>query len=783
MTADMTIDATPTLDPSNPQHTAVAEEVTPEFDAVASFLEHLRCQLMPNLPDEAIKVFDSFKGQELMGVSWKPRGENSNVEKKFSLKVDSYHPKSRQLQLALSLNGATNPVLVPVTKFYWYKQTKGDDIGLQVNIGDKTTVAKFLRFEQVLPKSEQEEQTVLHYSSDVRLSFGVTRLPDYEEFAQTFFSTEGSHGKEHYGFHSGRSVFSSRLGCFDLQYESGKTWSFVPVEIEAQIKGQEVVSTTFKVGTTVFSSFGEFIAHLCLAHVMVRVPLLLYGEAPELMKFTSKLDSFLKPKHFELPRPVSLNPHEVRTKLQAKGYEFAWHVLDAACTSLNAGKHVIFTGPPGCGKSTLAVELASIAAGKDKREPLVATASPSWTSADLIGRYLPRRDAQGLRFEPGFFLNAIKNQQWLIIDELNRANIDSAFGELFSVLAGDAPQLPFRAVQSDEFAFEDDDEAQSDDEEIEGNVPKPVRIIPFAHDKRDAFNDQYIDYHVPQRFRMLATMNDADRSRLHQLSFAFQRRFNIIRVEAPKAKVINDIIKSWIDKYSGDYKLSKKTSKDQCAYYIIQGTGNNRNVYLESDIVQATLMALFAREDDNPAQQDFHDLTRERVTGIATILDIIRFTAEALRAPVIDGSGDETRNKNELIRALHLRGGTPTSSGADKLPVVNGHLTPSIIANQLIQSYIAMAVTMSVVPQLESLSGNVPKLFAAIRTCLLAFEEDALLWRIENADERYELVSGEPIRDFIAGEIALQLGRETLLLHAEYWESLKAEGLISRIPR
>lgn len=757
-TTDSDINTTSTL---RGQDAATAADSPAEFDPVSCLVEHLKSQFRDNLSDDAVKAFKSFEDKDLMTLSWKPKDQTKVSSLKFSLKVGAYHLGGRQLKVSLGMNDPDEPILRPVTGFYWYTATNNNHISFQFNFANKTTVAKMLKPEQILNEGEQNGQTILTYTSNARLDFLITRLPDYEEFAQTFFAEKAPQAKKHYGFNGGQSTFSKEIECFDLQYESGKTWSFAPFEMKARLEGTRVISTVFTVGDKTFDSFGAFVAHLCLAHLMVRIPLLLYGQETELIQGTN-LEEFLKPKDFELSRPVSLNPHAVNEELRANGYEFPWHVLDAACTSLNAGKHVIFTGPPGCGKSALAIELARIMAGKKRRAPLVATASPAWSSSDLIGRYLPRREGKGLYFEPGLFLNAIKNQQWLIIDELNRANIDSAFGELFSVLAGDAPQLPFRAAKSDDESSDEDDEELSEIEK-DDDRPKPVRIVPFGYQTAEAYNDRYVDYHVPQRFRLLATMNDADRSRLHQLSFAFQRRFNIIRVEAPNAQTINDLIKREVESCANTHNISKELSNH--TYFITQEGRQNRYVYLDNHIVESTLKAIFARNEDDPAYNKFHDLIRERVTGVATIFDIIRFTAEGLRAPV---NNDTTNTDSEQIRALRVR-------DVDD--------APSTIVNQLIQSYIALALTMSVVPQLESLSGNPSKLFGAIRTCLQAFDEEAPLWRIENTGAGYELINNKLIRDFIASEIALQLGRETIIYYEELWKQIFEEKLIQEIPR
>src|SRR5262249_10899735 len=146
------------------------------------------------------------------------------------------------------------------------------------------------------------------------------------------------------------------------------------------------------------------------------------------------------------------------------------HVVEAACAALNAGKHVIFTGPPGCGKSKLAGVLAASATG---REPLMVTASPAWSSGDLVGRYFPRRDAPGLEFRPGFFLRVMdEGNRWLVIDEFNRANIDECFGELFSVLADDVVELPF-----------DEEVAQHAGDGAPAQIA-PVRIVPARRSAR-----------------------------------------------------------------------------------------------------------------------------------------------------------------------------------------------------------------------------------------------------------------------------------------------------------
>ena len=185
-------------------------------------------------------------------------------------------------------------------------------------------------------------------------------------------------------------------------------------------------------------------------------------------------------------------------------------------TALASGRHVLLAGPIGTGKTRLAQIIPRVfweSIGGYYSEDYTATSD--WSTQDVIAGIFPKMSNEKPIYEiqNGCVVETVVQNwenkldggnrcysdssrgTWLIIDEFNRADIDKAFGQLFTALR--------------------------------------TRSLKIPTDKQGI---SYKNLKIPEDYRIIGTLNTADKHFLFQLSDALKSRFAYIEVDIPSRK-------------------------------------------------------------------------------------------------------------------------------------------------------------------------------------------------------------------------------------------------------
>ena len=220
------------------------------------------------------------------------------------------------------------------------------------------------------------------------------------------------------------------------------------------------------------------------------------------------------------PELKEIDPNELEEGINEikKNFLFDEDTIKEIVINLIGRRHIILAGPVGTGKTELARMIPRIFWKENQgyfTEEYTATAD--WNTTDVIGGIMPKMkgDTPSYEIQLGCVSSTIlknwedvkcqkrvarkhgktiSNGTWLLIDEFNRADIDKAFGPLFTSLESKNLKIP----SSDEKNFS--------------------------------------EIKIPKDYRIIGTLNTADKSYLFHLSDALKRRFAYIEVNPPGIK-------------------------------------------------------------------------------------------------------------------------------------------------------------------------------------------------------------------------------------------------------
>jgi len=270
---------------------------------------------------------------------------------------------------------------------------------------------------------------------------------------------------------------------------------------------------------------------------------------------------------------------------------------------LAANGNVLLAGPPGYGKTLLARIIAEVT-GSDL---VPATCHAGWTRSEFIGGpYLRHGD---IVWRSGYLVRAVAKalqgrRVLLLLDEVNRAEVDKVFGEFFTV---------FPSPSAEEWSIDslcDIVCRESSEEERD----EPARIL------CSACSDKGRLQRVQNLLRIVATMNTVDYATVFGIGEAFGRRFYKVEFLAPV-----------------DTKLILGNEVEPAFHYIVKrfDIANGRLKSLESLLEKlAEFIAELRKAEDKAGVAGI--VVTQLPVGPAFVKEVVTVAARMLAAGVVD---------------------------------------------------------------------------------------------------------------------------------------------------
>lgn len=181
---------------------------------------------------------------------------------------------------------------------------------------------------------------------------------------------------------------------------------------------------------------------------------------------------------------------------------------------------ILLVGPPGTGKGTLVKWIVQQVASDPEGcgfpagtnpAPLWSTPDDSWNSFRLTGGLAPKSDGS-LVWSPGVLPNSLAENRWLVLDEVNRADMDKIMGPLLTWLSLQDVEIGRTAAHGGEpinLCWSTEDFSTADEPTPDG---VPTR------------------YQAGTTWRLIGTYNPQDAGRVFRLGVALSRRFVVVPI-------------------------------------------------------------------------------------------------------------------------------------------------------------------------------------------------------------------------------------------------------------
>jgi len=206
---------------------------------------------------------------------------------------------------------------------------------------------------------------------------------------------------------------------------------------------------------------------------------------------------------------------------------FLWRFVNSKAIADTNNPNVILYGPPGTGKTFSAKSSLDFVCQGDSSRYEVLQFHPSFTYEDFIEGIKPKGVSKdgNIRFElvNGVFKNfcikaknSPKKDFYFVVDEINRANLSSVFGETLSLLEKDYRHdiVNNKNLIRTQYSTLIEDLIKEDKEKF--------RYLAYEIDNGE------VKFGVPQNVFFIGMMNDVDKS-IDAFDLALRRRFKWIR--------------------------------------------------------------------------------------------------------------------------------------------------------------------------------------------------------------------------------------------------------------